>query len=96
MHKRNDTDYLGRPVYLPWNQSIPLTRNGEGYNVRRYTDVGCYPLAYFSADGDALCPACVEDDVVNGETVACEAAVIWEGEHYCAECSRPLETAYNN
>jgi hypothetical protein len=76
-----------------------IVRDNAGHVMRR-TSVGCYPLFYMCADGEVLCPLCVESEGAS-EThedtqwriVACDAN--WEDPLlYCAHCNKRIESAY--
>jgi hypothetical protein len=70
------------------------------------TSLGCYPLAFLMADGEALCPSCAKAErrecleaIAHGSRqdqwrpVALE--VHWEGEPLtCAHCDGAIESAY--
>lgn len=66
-----------------------------------YTWPGAYPLAFVAHDG-CICRKCVTNNFravlsdiksnAGGWNVAVD--VLWEGEHYCADCGDQLETAY--
>ena len=89
-----------------FNQQIDVrrvfARVGKPYDtgaLRSYTDVGCYPITYFAADGECLCPKCAT------EQARCrrdwprivDADVIWEGDAgLCSNCNNPIETAYGD
>lgn len=70
----------------------------ENYRVsgklRRFTNVGCYPLFYVTRKCGVLCAECAgendyQDDPVDG------AEVNWEApDLYCDACSQRIESAY--
>ena len=71
---------------------------------RPYTFPGAYPIHFITYDG-CICHKCVRENykAVLTDTKArvggwqiIEVAVLWEGQHYCAQCSDPLETAYGD
>lgn len=70
--------------------------------VRKYTDVGCYPIFYLTADGAVLCASCVQSerpDVPDNEQATdwrIEAVDInWEDQALlCDHCSSIIESAY--
>jgi len=65
--------------------------NGE---LRKYTDVGCYPVFYVDKDNSCLCADCANN---NDEEVfpLVAADVNWEDpELYCDECGERIESAY--
>jgi hypothetical protein len=68
-----------------------------------YAWPGGYPLHFFAHDG-GLCHKCVRENfraVVNDTKMNVGpwnlgVEILWEGEHYCADCGDELETAYGN
>lgn len=66
-----------------------------------YTWPGAYPLTFVAHDG-CICRKCVTENFravlsdiktnAGGWNVTVD--VLWEGEHYCANCGVQLETAY--
>jgi hypothetical protein len=71
---------------------------------------GCYPVVYYTTDGEMLCPKCANRD--NGSLArTCDgpddaprdgwkivaADVYWEGPtETCVHCSRDIESAYGD
>jgi hypothetical protein len=68
-----------------------------------YTWPGAYPKTFVVEDG-CLCQYCIREnfrDVVrdtksNRGPYNVIVDVLWEGEVFCADCSRQLETAYGD
>jgi hypothetical protein len=76
--------------------------NGE---VAKYAWPGGYPLYYFTADGGALCPGCVNENIrtitsaaLDGDDKQWEVVardVNWEDAHLaCDHCNKRIESAY--
>lgn len=63
---------------------------------RKYTDIGCYPIFYFTRDGDVICPECADTLTEDGETLF-DLDVNWEDETlYCDNCGTQVESAYGD
>ena len=66
---------------------------------------GGYPVYVVLSDGETLCRECTrkeykrlladtrDNDSTSGWNVV-DAEILWEGEYYCAHCSKQIETAY--
>lgn len=71
-------------------------------SIRRYTELGCYPIFYLCADNGVLCPACVQSerpDVPEAEQEpwwkVVAADVNWEDQELtCDHCNGKIESAY--
>lgn len=61
--------------------------------MRKYTSLGAYPLAYLSGDDEVYCPGCcaAHEDISEITGVM----VVWEEIIGCSDCGCVLETAYN-
>lgn len=76
----------------------------KALETKGYTDVGGYPLAFITSDGevmsfesakanqDLICEAIEDKSNCGWRVVACD--VLWEGEHYCCHSNKKLQTAY--
>ena len=62
--------------------------------LRKYSEVGAYPIAYYKGP-EILCPGCARIDVTVHDERITGATVIWEEVIPCDVCHEPLETAYN-
>lgn len=59
--------------------------------LRKYTDLGGYPLFYLTKRDCVLCPLCANEE----KAVIVAADANWEDpELYCDECSERIESAY--
>lgn len=66
-------------------------RNEDG-TLMGMTFPGCYPIVYYTACGDVLCPECaeVEDECnITGVDTYMEGPII-----QCAECGVEIDSAY--
>ena len=72
--------------------------------TKGYSNVGCYPLAFITNDGEVLSfksakenadliSEAIEDGSDCGWRVVA-IDVMWEGEHYCCHSNERIETAY--
>ena len=58
------------------------------------TDMGGYPLTYYTKQGNTICPDCANDST-HIDDLPTEVDVQWEGDDwYCDDCSKAQETAY--
>jgi hypothetical protein len=83
----------------------PLPRRTDG-QLWHYTDVGCYPLIYLTADNSCLCPACAngangseasEDSDADKQWRLTAVDVYWEGPPMqCDHCYENIESAYGD
>ena len=80
---------------------------GRYYYVRGYSEWGCYPMYYVTADCGILCAACVEENIVQCSDQ--ETKDTWEGKQWfviahaanyenstldCDHCNMRIESAY--
>jgi len=71
-----------------------LQRNDDG-TLPAYAWPGGYPLFYLDKENNVLCPDCANRDVDQSQEVIA-ADVNWEDDAlYCDDCSRRIESAYN-
>jgi hypothetical protein len=71
-------------------------------SIRKYTDLGGYPVFYLTEDSGVLCAACVQTerpDVADADQASdwkvVAADVNWEDpDLYCDHCSDRIESAY--
>lgn len=72
------------------------------YNkVRKYTDIGGYPIFHVTKDGGVLCADCIEDnedqcaDPNDAGFYVTGHGVNWEDPHlHCDHCHKRIESAY--
>lgn len=59
--------------------------------LRRFTDLGGYPLIYIARDGSCFCAKCADDT----KNAAYAVDVHWEGDPIsCDDCQCEIESAY--
>lgn len=78
----------------------------EDGTLPRWTDLGCYPVAYLCADGGTLCPDCAngkngseasEDRDAPRDWRLVDSFVHWEGPaEICDHCGAEIESAYGD
>lgn len=69
----------------------------QGEALPAYTSIGCYPILYYTKQGETLCAACATEEAAqeDSDDPVMYADVYWEGEsESCAGCSKELESAY--
>jgi len=65
--------------------------------VDAHTSLGGYPLGYLTEENDVLCAGCVERMANANDNTLLTQFVMWEGpDHYCADCSTVMPTAYGD
>ena len=71
------------------------------YGVRKYTELGCYPIYYVAKDGGVLSPEAVEEnldlcrDPDDAQWYVVAADVNWEDSSlYCEHTGKRIESAY--
>ena len=66
-----------------------------------FPGAGAYPKAFIAHDG-CICSNCIRHNLrgvfndikTNAGPWNVLVDVVWEGEHYCVVCNKPIETAY--
>lgn len=74
-----------------------LPRDESGRLIS-YAWPGGYPVLYLDKHNETLCPDCANEAETNDNLDPAVAYYIhWEGPaEYCAECSKPIESAYGD
>jgi hypothetical protein len=85
-------------AYPGW-QAPPLS--AEHPTLLAFTSHGSYPVAYWSPDGESLCPDCalegLDDPDKRAEERVCYSGVYYEGPALdCCECGHLTESAYGD
>lgn len=71
---------------------MELPRDDDG-KLSAYAWPGGYPIYYFDAEGNVLCPTCANKDGYSSPVVA--ADVNYEDASlFCDDCSTRIESAY--
>lgn len=81
---------------MTYPNHLPLTTQGT---LRRYTEWGCYPLAYLDRQDSVLCRDCAQESYANPDQLdefrPRTVFVNYEDPHlYCDNCSERIESAY--
>jgi len=74
---------------------ISAIERDEAGQLPAFTDLGCYPMFYFDADGDEYCPKCASQGDAEPPIVAGD--VYWEGpDSICVGCGARIPSAYGD
>jgi len=73
--------------------AISELKRENGNILPAYCWPGGYPLFYMDSQNNCLCEKCANKDGYSAEVVAYD--VNWDDSLYCDDCSRRIESAYN-
>ncbi len=83
-----------KPEPKPNPHNLPTYSDGT---LRKYTDLGCYPVLYLDSRDNVLCAECAEESRSSEYTAEhpVVADVNYGDPHlHCDECSERIESAY--